>query len=45
MMYGNVAVISGIRLIKNIIKLPVDTLLLYTILKTLEKRRASFSRL
>ena len=45
MMYGNVAVISGIRLIKNMIKLPVDTLLLYTILKTLEKRRASFSRL
>lgn len=44
MMYGNVAVISGLRLIKNIIKLPVDTLLLYTILKTVEKRRIGLSR-
>ena len=44
MMYGNAAIISGIRLIKNMIKLPVDTLLLYTILKTLEKRRHSFGR-
>lgn len=36
-MYGNAFVISSARLIKNAIKLPVDTLLLYTLLKAVEK--------
>ncbi len=39
MMYGNALAITGIRLIKNIIKLPVDTALLYVLLKTLENLR------
>ena len=37
-MYGNAFVISGARLIKNAIKLPVDTLLLFTVLKVVENR-------
>lgn len=38
-LYGNAFAITGIRLIKNVIKLPVDTALLYTLLKALESRR------
>lgn len=37
-MYGNAFVISSARLIKNIIKLPIDTGLLYLVLKTIEAR-------
>lgn len=33
-MYGNALVLSGLRLIKNVIKLPLDTALLYFLLKT-----------
>ncbi len=40
-MYGNAFVISGARLIKNAVKLPVDTLLLFTVLKVVEKRIGS----
>ncbi len=36
--YGNAFIISDIRLIKNIIKLPVDTALLFAVLKLVEKR-------
>ena len=38
-MYGNAFVITGLRLVKNLIKLPIDTLLLYTLLKALQARR------
>lgn len=40
-MYGNTAIISTARLVKNIIKLPVDTLLLYTTLKAAERLRTN----
>lgn len=38
-LYGNTALLSSARLIKNVIKLPVDTLLLYTTLKSLARRK------
>lgn len=38
-MYGNAFVISGLRLLKNAIKLPLDTALLYLLLKTVETQR------
>ena len=37
-LYGNAMVLSQIRLVKNIIKLPLDTALLYFVLKTVEKQ-------
>lgn len=37
-MYGNAMVISSLRLIKNCIKLPVDTALLYCLLKVAQTR-------
>ena len=39
LMYGNAFVLTGLRLIKNLIKLPIDTALLYALLKIAEKRR------
>ena len=39
LVYGNAFVITGLRLVKNLIKLPIDTLLLYTLLKALQARR------
>ncbi len=36
-LYGNAEFLSAIRLIKNVIKLPVDTVLLYTLLKFVSK--------
>lgn len=38
-MYGNAFVISGMRLIKNAVKLPLDTALLYFLLKAVETHR------
>ena len=38
LVYGNAFVITGLRLVKNLIKLPIDTLLLYTLLKALQAR-------
>ncbi len=38
-LYGNTALLSAMRLIKNAIKLPVDTLLLYTTLKAVGRMR------
>ena len=38
-MYGNAFVISGMRLIKNAVKLPLDTALLYFLLKAVEPHR------
>ncbi|MEG2434830.1 MAG: folate family ECF transporter S component [Ruthenibacterium sp.] len=38
-MYGNAFIITSVRLIKNCIKLPVDTALLYLLLKTVEKQQ------
>ena len=38
-MYGNAFVISGMRLIKNAVKLPLDTALLYFLLKAVETLR------
>ncbi len=41
--YGNAFVLSGVRLVKNIIKLPVDTAILYgvlTIAKKVQKNKA-----
>lgn len=40
-MYGNAFVISSVRLIKNCIKLPLDTALLYFLLKTVQTHRKS----
>lgn len=40
LMYGNAFVLTGLRLVKNALKLPLDTALLYLLLKTVEKRRA-----
>lgn len=40
LMYGNAFLISGLRLVKNIIKLPVDTGLLYMVLRLAAARRA-----
>ena len=37
--YGNAFVLTSVRLIKNIIKLPLDTALLYALLKMVEQRR------
>lgn len=37
LMYGNALVLTSIRLIKNCIKLPIDTVLLYYLLKTLQR--------
>ena len=39
LMYGNAFVITGLRLVKNLVKLPIDTALLYTLLKALSARR------
>ncbi|MEG1550613.1 MAG: folate family ECF transporter S component, partial [Ruthenibacterium sp.] len=38
-MYGNAFIITSVRLIKNCIKLPIDTALLYLLLKTVEKQQ------
>ena len=40
LMYGNASLISGLRLVKNVLKLPLDTFLLYTVLKALQARRS-----
>lgn len=37
LMYGNSFVLTGLRLVKNAVKLPLDTALLYCVLKTAEK--------
>ena len=42
-MYGNAFVISGMRLIKNAVKLPLDTALLYFLLKAVETHRKKSS--
>ena len=39
LMYGNAFVLSSLRLIKNAIKLPLDTAMLYFLLKTAEKHK------
>lgn len=38
-MYGQAFVLSGLRLIKNLIKLPLDTALLYGLLKAMQRVR------
>lgn len=37
LMYGNALVLTGMRLVKNAVKLPLDTALLYGLLKIAEK--------
>ena len=37
LMYGNSFVLTSLRLVKNAVKLPLDTALLYCVLKTAEK--------
>ncbi len=44
-LYGNAFVISGLRLVKNIIKLPVDTVLLYGVLLMASKVKKKSSSL
>lgn len=39
LMYGNALIITGLRLIKNALKLPLDTALLYMLLRLAEKHR------
>ncbi len=41
LMYGNAFVLTGLRLIKNAVKLPVDTALLYCVLKTAQKYKTT----
>ncbi len=44
LMYGNAFVITTLRLVKNIVKFPIDTALLYVVLKFAEKRLAPHLR-
>ena len=44
LMYGNAFVITTLRLVKNIVKFPIDTVLLYVVLKFAEKRLAPHLR-
>ena len=42
LMYGNAFVLTTLRLVKNAIKLPVDTALLYCVLKAAEKYKKKY---
>lgn len=42
LMYGNAFVLTTLRLVKNAVKLPVDTALLYCVLKTAEKYKKKY---
>ena len=44
LVYGNAFVITTLRLVKNIVKFPIDTVLLYVVLKFAEKRLAPHLR-
>lgn len=43
-MYGNTFVLSTVRLVKNAVKLPLDTALLYGLLKAAEKHKQRLAR-
>lgn len=43
MMYGQTFLLSGMRLLKNAIKLPLDTFLMFSVLKLAERERGIFS--
>lgn len=43
MMYGQTFLLSGMRLIKNAIKLPLDTFIMFSVLKLAEREQGIFS--